>query len=371
LTADHSIGKGIIKQIIDGTITIDSVDECESILTIFPDNPEIRQLYADLLVDFRKIDRAAASYHRASEQFLEKGAIPQAIVAILLAWQLRKPTAGQLKSFYHRLLESNQRASPLGAFLADLSRTELLSLIVRMERIQLPPNRTFISPGRPENSLYIIVHGSVASKGRHGSGDVENPGAVRRFLDNDVFGDILPLETPTFGKKTVKTLEQTELIRISKESLAAISSRFPAFAEKLSTLLRRQRIQNGRGGLNRRTFRRDIPVRIKVESPVPPGETVPLMFRGKAKDMSIDGISIVLDRNSASAEQPPLTGKLVTVHMNLPNESMALAVRGRIVWDGAADRQTSSRPALGIQFLGLPPSLSGLLTVIADSFARL
>ncbi len=371
MTADHSIGKGIIEQIIDGSITIDTIDEFESILKIFPESPEIRRLYADLLVGFRKIDTAVASYHRASEQFLEKSAIPQAIVASLLAWQQRKPSADQLKRFYHRMLESNRRVSPLCAFLADLSMSELLSLIVRMERIRLPPNRTFIWPGCRENSLYFIVHGSVTGKGCHDpSGVAGDPTVVRQYLEKDVIGDILPLDAPTYARKTLETLEQTELVRISKASLAAISNRFPSFAEKLSTLLRRQRVQNGRGNLNRRTCRRNIPVRIKLESPAPP-DTIPSVIRGMVKDMSIDGISVVLDKDSASAAPPRLRGTVVNLHMNLPNESMTLTVRGRIVWDRKADCQTSSTVALGIQFLGLPPSLSGLLLVFADYFVRL
>jgi len=45
----------IAKHIVDGSLTIDSVKELRNILRIFPNDPALHRVYADLLVVFADI----------------------------------------------------------------------------------------------------------------------------------------------------------------------------------------------------------------------------------------------------------------------------------------------------------------------------
>jgi hypothetical protein len=70
-TLNQSIS--IAKQIVDESITIDSISEFKSILRIFPNDPALHRVFADLLVRKNSLEEAIRSYGRgfAAAEILE------------------------------------------------------------------------------------------------------------------------------------------------------------------------------------------------------------------------------------------------------------------------------------------------------------
>lgn len=372
MTPDKSIQNGIIRQIIDGTLTIDSFDEFESMLKIFPESPELRRLFSDLLVERQMQDEAIRSYRQAAEMFMNSGSLLQAIIAEVMIWRFDKPSAKTMKGFYNQLLEKNRRDSPLAVFLGDLSMPELFALISRMECIRLPSKRVVKKSGDLEKNLYLIVSGAVSSKGGKDASQ-QNTGSMndRRIIETEFFGDICPLTERKISQKTTETLSQSELVKISKENLVSIAKLFPAFEDNLKTLFRNRKVllKNIQG--ERRSRRQSVPVRMKMAIARFPGEDPPMVIRGTVKDMSVGGVSVLLDEDSAATVTQSLNQQVVELQMSLPSEAMTVTVRGRIIWEQKVSLESAVQTrALGIRFQELSPHLSGLLMVFAENLAH-
>jgi tetratricopeptide (TPR) repeat protein len=88
LPNDHQYS--IMQRILDGTLTIESVEEFKEILDIYPDDPILRRKYADLLVERSQLDQAIAAFGLAAELFIDQGMNLQAIVAKILQWSIEE-----------------------------------------------------------------------------------------------------------------------------------------------------------------------------------------------------------------------------------------------------------------------------------------
>lgn len=371
MTPDKSIQNGIIKRIIDGSITVDSVDEFESMLKIFPESPELRRLFSDLLVEREKKEEAIRSYRQAAEMFMNAGSMLQAIIAEMMVWRFDKSDTKAMKRFYNQLLEKNRRDSPVAIFLGDLSMPELFALISRMECIRLPPKRIVKKRGDLEKNLYLIVSGMFSSKGvKDASSQVTDGMNDQQITETEFFGEVCPLTELKISQRTTQTLMQSELVKISKENLVSIAKLFPAFEDNLTALFRNRKalLKNIQG--ERRSQRQSVPVRMKMAIAQFPGEDTPMVIRGTVKDMSVGGVSVLLDEDSATSVTRPLNQQVVELQMSHPSEAMTVTVRGRIIWEQKVRLESSTQTrALGIRFQELPPNLSGLLMVFAGNLA--
>jgi hypothetical protein len=93
----------IAKNIVDGTITIESISEFRSILRIFPNDPALHRVFVDLLVSKARHSDAVQSYAKAATLSIETGMMLQAIICKILEWRLKKPTREKARRFYHAL----------------------------------------------------------------------------------------------------------------------------------------------------------------------------------------------------------------------------------------------------------------------------
>jgi predicted Zn-dependent protease len=74
----------IAEQIIEGSISIKSTEEFESILKIFPSDAALQKAYSDLLMNKGRSNEAAKSYDKSAQLFIDSGKILQAIDSKLL-----------------------------------------------------------------------------------------------------------------------------------------------------------------------------------------------------------------------------------------------------------------------------------------------
>lgn len=356
----------IVNQIIDGSITIDSIGEFQSMLKIFPGNPHLHRALADLLIKRKSHATAAEYFDRSADLFIKAGFILQAVVAKMLQWQIVKPSFRSIKEFYHSLIEHNPRATPLNMFFAGLSFREFVVLVTRLERIVLPAGKMVKKFGDPEHHLYMVVSGRLQRRiyPPVNQSDANTP--LIENLEEEIFGDIFPIDRERFSQSYTETVTRVELIRISRENLIDIGNHFPSVGVALSELFVHQRDIRPSAYVDRKNHRQTIPVSVSLEIYEADNTTPLFKLCGYTRDISISGACLILDDPPPLSDLLQLVGKSVHIFMRSPSDALTLNVRGVIVWARMVATEAGSSPALGIQFNPMSPQLSGLLLVFAD-----
>ncbi len=357
----------IVNQITDGSITIDSIGEFQSMLKIFPGNPHLHRALADLLIKRKSFAAAAEYYDKTAAIFIDSGFVLQAVVAKMMQWQIVKPSFKAIKQFYHSLIENNPRATPLNMFFAGLSFRELIALITRLERIVLPAGKMVKKFGDPENSLYMVVSGQLRRRTYPSVQQSEERDQCLESIESEIFGEIFPLEEDHFSQSYTETATRVELVKISRESLIDISELFPSIGPAVSELFANHRQRNPAPHVDRKLRRHSIPVRVTLEVHEYDELTSLLKLSGFARDLSIGGACLVLDGDTQPSRPSQLIGKSVTIMMSPPNDAMTLNIKGKIIWSQIISTEPGDAQALGIQFNAMSPNLSGLLLVFADN----
>ena len=188
--------KSIAGHIIDGSITIDSVSDFESMLCLFPDNPSLFNAFGDLLFKKKSYKAAARAYGKAAGLFVDSGIMFPAILSKVLQWRIIKPTLHEVRPFFANLQRSQFNSSPLQKFFKSLSFPEMVSVTNRLKRVRLPAGKVFKKIGDIENSLYFIASGTLKEttfkplnkeEKKHRKTDVY-------LAASDIVGDIYPFE---------------------------------------------------------------------------------------------------------------------------------------------------------------------------------
>ena len=151
----------IARHIVDGSLTIDSVKEFRSILRIFPNDPALHRIYADLLASKKSTTAAMASYRKAATLFIEAGMMLQAVACKRLEWRLEAPTRLKARRFYQALNGGKYHETPLNVFFNRLSFPEFTALINRMKRVRLTAGNTIKKIGEQERFLYFVTAGNL------------------------------------------------------------------------------------------------------------------------------------------------------------------------------------------------------------------
>jgi len=371
LTESAKLQSSIVNQIIDGSITIDSIGEFQSMLKIFPGNPHLHRALADLLVKRKSFATAAEYYDKTASSFIESRFVLQAVVAKVLQWQIIKPSFKAIKQFYHSLLENNPRSSPLNMFFAGLSFRELIALITRLERIVLPPGKMVKKFGDPENSLYMVVSGQLRRRTYPSVRQSGNHDHLLESVEAEVFGDICPLEKEHFSQSYTQTVTRVELVKITRENLIEIGKNFPSVGFAVTELFENHRKLNPKPHVDRKIRRHSVSsLRIALEV-FDFDELTPLLkFSGFARDLSIGGACLVLDGDTDPARSRQLIGKAVSIIMSPPSHAMVLNIKGSIVWSQIVSMEDGESQVLGIRFNAMAPNLSGLLLIFADNLSH-
>jgi CRP-like cAMP-binding protein len=357
----------IVNQIIDGSISIDSIGEYQSMLKIFPDNPYLHRALADLLVRRRSFAAAADYYDKTAGLFTQSGMVLQAVVAKMLQWQIVNPNLKAIKQFYHELLEKNPRTTPLRMFFAGLSFHELTAIITRLERFILPAGKVVKKFGDVESNLYMVVSGNLIRRTYPSSRQIAPHEQLVETPEAEVFGDILPLNAENLSQSYTETISRVELAKLTRESLIDICAQYPSMAPGLNELFANLSHATVDHQVKRRTRRHAIPVRIRLEILHVHDRMPRFSASGFARDLSIGGACILLDDPVDAGLSPHLIDKEASLVMSLPNDAMALNIRGNVVWSRNLVSNNEAAHALGIQFQPMPPNLSGLLLVFADN----
>ncbi len=339
-------------------------------LQIFPNDPGLRRVYADLLAGKQLPEAAATAYHQAAGLFVAAGLPLPAIVCGLLKWRIKKPLDGETKKFWKTLHQSKYHEIPTNVFFATQSHSELLDLMNGIELIRLPAGKIITPIGKAENALYFIVGGRVkatadASLKKTGFDSRQS----RIFLsENDFFGNIYPLKQAQPADYHTETVSHTELVRISRETLQQVCRRHPRFELAIIDLFKVRSEKEDMETLRavRRADRQKLPVQMNLKIWPGTDDHYGLILDGLCRDISVDGMCIVLDTRYANMPYMFQRIQNAKIEISMPSEAMTINVLGSIVWSKEVYDEQGRTFALGIRFEEMSPQMSGLLVVFAN-----
>lgn len=357
----------IMHRIIDGTLRIDSIQEFEEILEIYPNDPLLYRKYADLLMDKQRQEEAVAAYERAANLFIQEGMNLPAIVAMILHWSQKKPTHDQGRRFHALLHDNGARHTPLQRFWAQMSYPELVSVMLRLVRIRLPARKTVIQPGETACDLFFVVSGSlmeILPEDRENLAAEQGVETEPILLGaNDIFGDIYPLEQNTVSHSQIRAVTEVELVKISKSVLRDTTRKHPNVDNLLRSMHRTDSANIcDRPWLTvRRARRYGLPARVELVLPSSDDSGTEYRHSGIAVDLSVKGICIDLGHHPNGTDAAWLKGHVLRLRLDLSEEIGPLELTGKIVWHRRQQTVHGSSELIGIRFDSLEKSDGDLL----------
>ena len=362
----------IAEQIVDGSITIKSIEEFKSILKIFPNDPALQKAYSNLLKIKKQPEEAVKSYDKAAQLFIEAGKILQAIDSKMLQWRIKPPTPQEAQAFYSFLRKGNYHESPLKTFFHRLTYRELVSFVSKLLRLELSPGKMIKKTGDEEKNLYLVVSGNLKETVfvpvRKGDDSLYRKRAS--FLtENQFFGDVYPFKEENRSKSYIETSTRAELIRITKSNLIKICEKHPNIEMGLMDLYKIRKKSGNNDVLTkiRKMGRHQLPLKINLHIFTNANQTEPLIIDGYSRDVSVGGLCVILDGKYKSISAISKNIKEAKIEMSLPEEELVLKVAGSIVWSREFSWKKKKIVALGFRFKDMSPKFKGMFFMMADS----
>jgi hypothetical protein len=367
------MSKTLPDYILDGSITVNSVEAFNNILQLFPDEPELVRMQADLFAGQDLREAAAGCYDQAARLFLCSGRLLQAIVCKMLEWRLFKPSRSSVLKFHLAVEVAAHVDRPLDIFLQNLSPQERMAVFARFERFWVLAGRTFKKPGEPERSLCMVVSGKLKESC---SQTIDPKSGIRRessrVLDaGGVFGEVYPLQEAGLTLSTVEALVRSELVAIPKRRLIQLCWKYPDVQQGIMQLCRLNAESNPEllSDLSRKGERYRVPVKMSVEVLPCSEKEEPIVLNGYSRDLSISGVSFVSEVNpiedAARLSFLPQRIEARRANVTLAAEEISITISGRVIRCRKAIVDGGRTLVLGIHFAEIPPRLRGTFFSIA------
>jgi hypothetical protein len=361
--------KSIAGHIIDGSITIDSVSDFESMLGLFPNSPSLFNAFGDLLLKKKSYKAAARAYGKAAGLFVDSGMMFPAILSKVLQWRIIKPTLDEVRPFFANLQRTNFNSSPLQKFFKSLSFPEMVSVTNLLKRVRLPSDKVFKKIGDIEKHLYFIASGTLRETTFKplNREEKKHRKSVVYLKESDIVGDIYPFEEQKISQSYTETITSAELGKISKQGLIKICTRYPNVAHSMINLFKDRRAGGKESSMPaRKSSRHSLPLKMKLKIWPKEAGYPPFILDGFSRDISVGGVCVVLDVKHKNIVSIAKNIKDAGVTIFIPGGGFTLNVSGSVVWSMGVISNGEKTLALGIQFKGMTPKVSGLLVVFAD-----
>jgi len=343
---DHG---SVIEKILNDQIDIESVAEFETLLEVFPEDPDLYRKFGDLLSGKKHPEAALLAYNKAAALYLNVGMVLQSIVAKILEWSIVKPSHREGRDYHARICEKGSGDVPSQLLFSQLAYEEMVSLMLRLTRVRLSADDIVYEAGQESTDIYFIVSGELTEElppDRKG-------GAATTIIlaENDIFGDIFPLEEDSFSRARVAAATSTELVKISKPVLKAICYRYPRVRELLERLSRIRVSQDCDRSWKtvRRSCRYCLPADVRLESDTD-GSREKRIVHGTARDLSAGGICVALTSNMDSSDLESLIGPGVALTILEGNRTAIDRLKGSVAWRKTVGSHAHPTHILGISF---------------------
>ena len=343
----------VVNRLIDGSITIDSIEEFKDLLKAFPKDPRLHRVFADRLSEEKSIN-AAEEYKTSAKLFIEAGMPLQAITCKNYEWRIIKPSKEDGLAFHSAISECNPQNVETQKFFTKLAFDEMMALTAQMVPHYYPANTMLKKFGNEENELCFVVSGALEETHYHRfeADEKVQKKSTTNLIESDLFGEIYPFEEDKLSESDIKTITRVELLKISKFKLTALCTEH----SNLNLLMRnlcKSRFESNRDRYFRtgiKTLRQQLPMQINLKIFQEESGKSPLNLSGFTKDISLGGACVVLGAKYQTGDISHLTGKNVKIQMSLPIESISLNILGNIVWGKEIPVEGKKTAIIGIQF---------------------
>ena len=344
----------LVNRIIDGSVSIDSVTKFEDLLKVFPNDPRLHRVYADLLKKENSPNAAADAYKKAAELFIEFGMTLQAIVSKILEWQIFKPSQQEEQVFWSALYEKHSDESIIQRFFTGMTYPETMAFITKLTLENFPSGTMVKKFGDEENTLCFVVSGALEETAYHRS---ETGGRIKKkstkdLIENDFFGEIYPFEEENLSQSDITTITRVELAKISKSNLIHVCRKNPN-VQFLVENFYKSRTEFGENEVNRKvrkTIRQKLPTQVNLKIFQDEPGKAPLDLSGFTEDISLGGARVVLGAKYQTGHAESLPGKHVKINISLPTASVSLTILGTIVWSKEVYIEGKTTAVVGVQF---------------------
>ncbi len=345
---------GIVSRIIDGSVTIDSIAELETLLKAFPNNPWLHRVFANLLKRDKLFYAAADEYGTAAKLFIEADMTLQAIVSKIFEWRILKPSDHEEKAFYLSLREGRYKNTGVRNFFIKMRYPEMIAFIIELVPRNFPAGSMVKKFGDEENTLYFVVSGALEETIYH---RIEKGGRVQKkttknLVENDFFGEVYPFEEENVSRSAIETITRVEFAKISKSSLMTICRKYPNVKPLVEGLYESRLGSDEKGLLRtvRKTVRHQLPTQVNLKIFLDEPGKAPLDVAGFTEDISLGGARVVLSKDFESGHLDTLAGKNVKIRINLPIAFVSLSILGTTAWSKSVSLHGKTTAVVGIQF---------------------
>jgi tetratricopeptide (TPR) repeat protein len=365
----------IAEQIIEGSISIKSIQEFKSLLKIFPNDAALQKAYSDLLMKKKRLNEADKSYDKSVRLFIDSGKILQAIDSKLLQWKIKSPSPKDAQLFHSAFKGGTYHETPVKSFFQRLSYSEMIAIISKLVRVNLPPGKMILKTGDPENDLFFIVSGNLKETVflpfKTGAETLYRKRASFLF-ENQFLGDIYPFKDKSISKSYIETTTRTELLKITKSNLIKICKNYPNIELGLIDLykIRKESADGSPNEKIRKIGRHQLPLKINLQVFMNGNKNEPLILEGYSRDISIGGLCVILDSKYKSITSIYKNITTAKIEMSLPKQELALKVAGNIVWSRDFTWKKKKIVALGFRFQEMSPKFRGMFFMMADSICN-
>ena len=205
----------------------------------YPSNPRIRLQYADALAGAGMADDAVEQYEATAKYYDDNGLTVQAIAVKKKAEKLREQLPAKAAAVEPGKNEPLfSRPVPKSALFEVLSDVEREAIVKEMELETHDEGSVIINEGDPGTSMYLIASGEVKVYTR-GIGGSSGSLYLARLGEGDFFGEVSVLS----GKPRTATItasQRTELLRLDKEKLDGVLSKYPGIRKVLDEFYRKR-----------------------------------------------------------------------------------------------------------------------------------
>ena len=343
----------VVNRIIDGSITIDSVEEFQDLLKAFPNDPRLHRVFADRLLEEKRVN-AAEEYKTSANLFLEAGMPLQAVACKIFEWRIIKPSKEEGLAFHSALCGCNPQNIESQKLFTKLTYEEMVALMAEIVPHNYPANTMLKKFGDEENELCFVVSGALEETHYHRleTDEKVQKKSTTNLIESDIFGEIYPFDEDKLSESDIESITCVELLKIFKFNLIALCEEHP----KLNHLMRNLCKFYFESNLERysktvrKASRYKLPMQVNLKIFQEEGGKPPLNLSGFTDDISLGGTCVVLGAKYQTGDISHLTGKNVKIQLSLPIESIILYILGSIAWGKEISVEGKKTAIVGIKF---------------------
>ena len=349
LTEKHN---DVVNSILDGSRTIDTLEEFREILKTDPENPSLLRVYGDFLVRHTMFDEAARAYKKSAGIFVKSSAIVQAMLSKVLQWGVIKASERECRSIYRALRNIRSEEIPTLHFFTRMAYSELISVMEGLEHVQFPSGQVLIEPDDPEVNIFFVASGLLRENVNDHSSTEELEQFTMTLAENMFFGDVYPFEEENLSPSRIETITGVRLLKFSKPDIMRICREYPNIRFLIMELCQTRRGSESQrySHLVRAATRYQLQTKVILEIFPDEKNESPLVLKCVLDDVSEGGACVNLGEKYWTGSSTDLVGKRAKMLISVPKASLSFEVTGSIMWKKEVSHDETTHILVGIQF---------------------